>query len=744
MSSKEQARGKDRAKSKQPQHPTTENLAAQERPRTADLMRRAGLDPESLTRNEVLQLQRAVGNRAVGRLLAGTANRQPMRKTENKTGLPDDLKAGVERLSGLSLDDIRVHYNAPEPARYQALAYTRGAHIHVGPGYERHLAHEAWHVVQQKQGRVRPTAEINGAHVNDQESLEHEADAFGSLAARGGRYTAAAPDDGDAETAARTPHGGSTPASEGVMQLVGNWEIRDQPGEIDNDTVVQDVYSQRKLNRKPTRQEASVARAAYVANIPAVASGGLNLATGATKYRNEGFANPNDADLRLAMVFGVNRYRDAQGLNEGIMDTARNNFAAHLGNFNHFPVAAISFLWEPSWTQNNLGRTMAQVRHAFDQGGQGALDIAETQRLKFLPGAAQRVVPYGEIRDKIKASEATAAFQDHLRKYWREVFVHTGDADVTSLHVTTAAPGAHQFTEVANTGLFDFVDQKLGARFAAARLAAQADTRHANKTKKAEARKYFKERLEYHMARQTPDVMTGGYDFRLPGGSSAANTSIDSYITMLASRLDFTVRAAMMTLDARTIYFPEPNTFYNATAYLAGSFGSGHEEGQQMMTSLLAARVVDPNKIGLYQGAAVGTDPTRFSVGLGDAMVNTQALSTANIAALFNLAQSHARRNTWADRVEAVATRYGDAIATGPLQALYDSAFPQRMTDGSAGAIDGVTNDAIDTSVNTYLARQPVIYSTGAQRDFLGGIAKASGKAALAFLKSLIASWPGA
>ena len=34
-----------------------------------------------------------------------------------------------------------------------------GQDIHIGPGQEQHLPHEAWHVVQQKRNRVKPTAE---------------------------------------------------------------------------------------------------------------------------------------------------------------------------------------------------------------------------------------------------------------------------------------------------------------------------------------------------------------------------------------------------------------------------------------------------------------------------------------------------------------------------------------------------------------------------------------------------------
>ncbi len=100
-------------------------------------------------------------------------------KAENKTGLPDNLKAGVEAMSGFSMDDVRVHYNSPKPAQLQALAYAQGSEIHVGPGQEQHLPHEAWHVVQQKQGRVQPTMRMQGAQVNDDEGLEREADVMG-------------------------------------------------------------------------------------------------------------------------------------------------------------------------------------------------------------------------------------------------------------------------------------------------------------------------------------------------------------------------------------------------------------------------------------------------------------------------------------------------------------------------------------------------------------------------------------
>lgn len=66
--------------------------------------------------------------------LAAKSQPVQLREEENKTGLPDDLKAGVEALSGFSMDDVRVHYNSSKPAQLQALAYMQGTEIHVGPG----------------------------------------------------------------------------------------------------------------------------------------------------------------------------------------------------------------------------------------------------------------------------------------------------------------------------------------------------------------------------------------------------------------------------------------------------------------------------------------------------------------------------------------------------------------------------------------------------------------------------------
>lgn len=110
------------------------------------------------------------------------ASPEPGRR-ENNTGLPDNLKLGIENLSGYSMNDVKVHYNSDKPTQLQAHAYAQGTDIHLSSGQEKHLPHETWHVVQQKQRRVKPTLQMKGnININDDVGLEKEADAMGKEA----------------------------------------------------------------------------------------------------------------------------------------------------------------------------------------------------------------------------------------------------------------------------------------------------------------------------------------------------------------------------------------------------------------------------------------------------------------------------------------------------------------------------------------------------------------------------------
>ena len=108
---------------------------------------------------------------------------EPIQTKSDAGQLPSNLKSGVEQLSGQDMSDVNVHKNSDKPAQLNAHAYAQGSDIHLGPGQEKHLPHEAWHVAQQKQGRVEPTKQLKSKIlINDDKGLENEADVMGQKA----------------------------------------------------------------------------------------------------------------------------------------------------------------------------------------------------------------------------------------------------------------------------------------------------------------------------------------------------------------------------------------------------------------------------------------------------------------------------------------------------------------------------------------------------------------------------------
>lgn len=102
--------------------------------------------------------------------------RQGTKTASGATGIPGAVQAKFEAASGMSFEDVRVHYNSPRPAQLGAYAYTQGSQVYIGPGQERYLEHELGHVIQQKQGIVRADGYINGVPVNRDRQLEQAAD----------------------------------------------------------------------------------------------------------------------------------------------------------------------------------------------------------------------------------------------------------------------------------------------------------------------------------------------------------------------------------------------------------------------------------------------------------------------------------------------------------------------------------------------------------------------------------------
>ena len=133
------------------------------------------------TENKLATLQKMADNSLNSQRFAhftsmanNSTQKQPVSQlSKDNHSLPDNVKQGVESLSGISMDDVKVHYNSAKPAQLNAHAYAQGTDIHIASGQEKHLPHEAWHVVQQKQGRVQPTTMMKAkVPINDDAGLE--------------------------------------------------------------------------------------------------------------------------------------------------------------------------------------------------------------------------------------------------------------------------------------------------------------------------------------------------------------------------------------------------------------------------------------------------------------------------------------------------------------------------------------------------------------------------------------------
>lgn len=112
------------------------------------------------------------------------AKRQKPENRINQTGIPDRMRQGFEKMSGLSFEDVRVHYHSAKPAQRMAYAYAQGNQVYLASGQEKYLGHELGHVLEWKQGRVKTEFYRNGEAVNDSVSLELEADLLAAAAER--------------------------------------------------------------------------------------------------------------------------------------------------------------------------------------------------------------------------------------------------------------------------------------------------------------------------------------------------------------------------------------------------------------------------------------------------------------------------------------------------------------------------------------------------------------------------------
>ncbi len=108
--------------------------------------------------------------------------------------LPNPLQSNIETSLGQDFSNVGIHTNSQKAVQMNARAYTQGENVHFAPGEfnpnsskgQNLIGHEFTHVAQQRAGVVKPTKVLQkGVSINDNQSLEREADTMGSKAAKG-------------------------------------------------------------------------------------------------------------------------------------------------------------------------------------------------------------------------------------------------------------------------------------------------------------------------------------------------------------------------------------------------------------------------------------------------------------------------------------------------------------------------------------------------------------------------------
>jgi len=117
--------------------------------------------------------------------------KSPVQKKSNSNGMPENVQTKMENAFGHDFSNVNVHTNSSSSKDMGALAYAQGNDIHFASGQynpqsqkgQELIGHELTHVVQQREGRVKPTTKAKGVAVNDDKKLEKEADDMGRKSA---------------------------------------------------------------------------------------------------------------------------------------------------------------------------------------------------------------------------------------------------------------------------------------------------------------------------------------------------------------------------------------------------------------------------------------------------------------------------------------------------------------------------------------------------------------------------------
>lgn len=640
----------------------------------------------------------------------------------NNTGLPNQLKSGIESLSGYSMDDVKVHYNSSKPAQLNAHAYAQGTDIHVASGQEKHLAHETWHVVQQKQGRVQPTRQLMGkVHINDDAGLEREADVMGAKAL---------------QMKTTVPNVCNLCTNGNRVQLVqravAGYEIK-SGDELSNVTVNVTPAKNAIVSTEPVPLGDKVDANAYIGNVATIARGKDKNPVGiANQYKTEAFPTPEAAAKRFALVVGVNSMESAaeeentqKAKIQSEVDTAKNISA--------FPAGAIGHLWRPKWVKEGTSDEVPiqEVRDAVDKDASDkAEDDSSSDSVKnHLNKAGASVEEYKNARkgihkatrkselkveekkrslsnapnlarNLIMKSTYTKEFKTMLEERYKRVYIHVSDPDAVNMK---AKEDPSDLGSVEKT-LFERFDNVIGAHKA---------SKHVD-----------------------PAIVAGGYRFRHLGTGDdpmAAGPDGDSdkvkaksLQTVKSSELDMKVREAAASVNPAAPYWPEPNLLLNTQNYdeVTGGdkkpFGDKNVESLHLRDHLLSAHNANWFKThaAFDTKAAVYTDAGRFDDPYSDddPRFKTGKLSKDELTSGKAL-QSHAKPDALAKKVSALY-----ALNNGAVKAVFEVIFTNDIVAEANRLKDYVNTRTNDNKPNS--RNDLVIAITGLPAATIGGISK--------------------
>ncbi len=93
-------------------------------------------------------------------------------KSLNTTTVSNPMKQNIKEKSDFPFRDVKIRYNLDKSAHFQTLACTQKSQTYVESGQERPFDYQLRHVIQQKYGRVRTVANVNGLEDNANKAFQ--------------------------------------------------------------------------------------------------------------------------------------------------------------------------------------------------------------------------------------------------------------------------------------------------------------------------------------------------------------------------------------------------------------------------------------------------------------------------------------------------------------------------------------------------------------------------------------------